>query len=266
LICFDPPVQAHANLWFLIVGLSSSVLTFLVTTVWKPYLKKYAEEMAKHLATREEFSEFLAQTFQKTYMEEAAKRAITREQIAAIVSEAFQKAYSEEEKVTATTKTIEANISEGYCLRQMVWTEKRETYVRTLQAFADQENGWRMTIEALRRAFKAKEDFRSEIEKEFAALIPELNKKLEEMEKTASIAELMLSVNAANIVLGCLKRLRDVENEPTLLVAEPDSEFDAAQLFLNVCIDILRKYRTDLVIEAKSDLGLNVHMTDHSNQ
>jgi hypothetical protein len=84
--------------WIACVGVV--VVSFIFEVVWKSYLKSYAEQKGKQLATKEDIGDVLEQV-----------RAVTRE-----------------------TEVIKAEISGGLWQQQWQLTQKRDCYVRLIDA------------------------------------------------------------------------------------------------------------------------------------
>jgi hypothetical protein len=84
--------------WIACIGVIGS--NFLMQIVWKPYLKSYAEEKGRLLATKEDIENVLIQV-----------RAVTRE-----------------------TAAIQAEISGGLWLQQWHLAQKRDSYARLIDA------------------------------------------------------------------------------------------------------------------------------------
>ena len=105
--------------WIACVGVL--IISFLVEIVWKSYLKAYAEEKGKRLATKEDIENVIEQV-----------RAVTRE-----------------------TEIIKAEISGGLWLQQWHLTQKRDCYARLIDALESiqlQRSSLRSAVEDDQRA------------------------------------------------------------------------------------------------------------------
>ena len=228
----------------------SVIVPFIAASVLKPFLARFFDEKAKNLATKQDIDDIVDAAYQKAYREEAAKRQALHDDIENVLRELKQ--------VTTLAETIKTEISEQYWYRQMRWTQKRDSYLKVLQALADQKSNFLGYIDAINRAASAVDPrsasaMDSSVMKELTSLDDEARKSVAETRRSVAIAALFISDSAAAILNELVTRLEnpDVDSLPGGL-----DQLSQLVAIYDLQIKQVDGGLIDFVSAAKGDLGL----------
>lgn len=200
---FIMPRIDFANSMF--VGAVVFVAGALANTVFKPFFGKYFSRLGENLANKQDLKNVLEQV----------------------------------EKVTSTTETIKAEISGGLWHKQWVLTQKRDAYVRLIDAL----ESIRVARTSLRRSTQASlADGRHYLQKAIA-----------EFRRARALARLLVLPDGILALRQLLKNIETIDPHRCT-----DSEFEKSQ-------EAIRTARDSLVDLAKRDLGISQEADEPSS-
>jgi hypothetical protein len=189
------------------------------------WLSGYYSEKGKRKLMREEWPNLLAEAHEKAYEEERAKRIATKDDIESVVEQV--------KRVTEATETTKAEITGGLWERQWQFAQKRDVYVRLIDALE------LMRIEGGK--LKRSGDEKKEAEAQRAGL-----EAIEEFRRARVLAELLL---ARETVVATHQIVRFVR--PFFLATSSESRERSRAM------QVIDKARKRIAEIGRADLGLS---------
>lgn len=201
-----------------------SLIGALIGGSFVAWVSGYYSEKGKRDLLREEWPKLLAEAKEKAYQEESGRRLATKDDVENILQQV--------RAVTRETELVKAEISGGLWHGQWRLAQKRDSYVRLIDAV---EN-----IRLTRTKIKFANDENSQKEAREQERMA-----IEEFRRARAVARLLLPPEVIDAIGPFLRQIRNVDPSSSTLDVYRSSE------------DLIQRVRDQVVEMGKTELGLS---------